>query len=78
VCSLGETMELQYGEQKRQVDRLLQVYDYLYAVQCPQCEMCWPPWILAQLRDLIGYQSYYSGRLPEIPMWVLEVPCAPQ
>lgn len=63
-----------HGDQLRAIlgetDLLYKVYDAVRDSRCEYYYVCYRRQALAQVRDLVGEQAYYTGQLPpHVPLW---------
>lgn len=60
----------EYNAILREVDDLYQIWEYLSDVQCSHYYVTVRRTALKNLRERIGYDDYYSGKLPPwVPLW---------
>jgi hypothetical protein len=53
-----------------ETDWLYRIYDALRDARCEYFYVTYRRQALAQLRDLVGMEAYYSGQLPpHVPLW---------
>lgn len=61
----------EWGQVKEEVEHLYRCWDWLHAAQGGQAgDACYWRQSLRRLRELIGDEAYYAGRMPPcVPVW---------